>query len=100
MKKMKKSLSLILAAFMSLQTLSLAACELPFGTEETKVETYEVSVTSSVGGSITADASEVEQGKDVTFTIPVNDGYILDSLIKVNQLQVCGFISGLGIISH
>lgn len=79
MKKMKKSLSLLLAVGMSLQILPFSAC----GTTEQKkeIEKYDVAVTSSAGGSLVADVKEVEQGKDVTFTITANEGYILESLI-------------------
>ena len=79
MKKMKKSLSLLLALGMSLQILPFSACGI---TEQKKeIEKYDVAVTSSAGGSLVADVKEVEQGKDVTFTITANEGYILESLI-------------------
>ena len=81
MKKMKKSLSLVLAALMSLSFVSFHACESE--TEETetkKIETYDVTIAAVTGGSVTADVSEIEQGKDVVFTITPEDGYVLDSL--------------------
>lgn len=82
MKKMKKTVSLLLALFMSTQVSAFTACEIGnmFGSEK-EVESYSVTVQSSVGGSVSANATEVEQGKDVTFTITVNEGYMLESLV-------------------
>ena len=82
MKKMNKSLSLLLAVLMSFQVSALTGCDSLGGKEAVKkVETYDVTINTSVGGIITADSTEVEQGKDVVFTIAANDGYILDKLI-------------------
>lgn len=82
MRKMKKSLCLVLALFMSMQVVSTTACELGnmFGSENS-IETYDITIQSSVGGSVSANATEVEQGKDVTFTVTANEGYILESLV-------------------
>ena len=75
MKKMKKSLSLLTAGLLCLQLLPFSACS-----NEISIPKYNVSVSSSVGGSVSADATKVEQGKDVTITLQAETGYILDSL--------------------
>lgn len=79
MKTMKKVGSCVLAALMSLQIVALSACD---GTgKEKQVETYDITTSATVGGSVTASAQEVEQGKDVTFTITAQEGYILETLV-------------------
>ena len=90
MKKMKKVCSVALAALMSLQIVALSAC----GGEENAVkaiETYQVTTSASVGGSVTASVAEVEQGQDVMFTITPADGYMLESLtINGGKVTVAG----------
>ena len=93
MKKMKKSLSLVLATLMSLSFVSFHACESTTEEEqeEKKIETYDVTIATATGGSVTADVSEIEQGKDVVFTIVPADGYVLDSLtINGGEVMVNG----------
>ncbi len=82
MKKTKKTLSLLLAVLMSLQVSAFTACGIVNGQiSEKKIETYDVTINTSVGGTLTADSTEVEQGKDVVFTIVANEGYVLDKLV-------------------
>ncbi len=93
MKIFKKPLSILLAACISLPLASTlitsAACN--GATIEKKIERYDVTVSSSAGGTVTADVKEVEQGKDVTFTVTANDGYILESfVINGGSVQVSG----------
>lgn len=91
MKRNKKICSILMAGFFCFQTVSLTACELPFDFGQEKIQTYTVSTTSSVGGTLSASANKVEQGESVTFTITAEEGYILDSF-EVNGGKVA--ISG------
>ena len=63
---------------MSLQLSAFTACD---DNQGKKIEKYDVTVNTSVGGTITADSKEVEQGKDVVFTITAEEDYVLDKLI-------------------
>lgn len=87
MMKNRKICSILMASFFCLQTVGLTACEFPFDFGQEKVQTYTVTTTSSVGGTLSASENEVEQGESVTFTINANQGYILDSF-EINGGEV------------
>ena len=75
---MKRTLSFLLATSLCLSVLSFAPAAVSCGGKS--IEKYDVTVTSTFGGTLTADTKSVEQGKDVTFTIEPNEGYMLESL--------------------
>ncbi len=80
MKKTNRAIGLFLAALCG---ISFTACGTDGGSgggKAKEIEKYSVNVLSATGGSVTASASEVEQGKDVQFTVTANDGYVLDYL--------------------
>ena len=75
---MKRTLSFLLATSLCLSVLSFAPAAVSCGGKS--IEKYDVTVTSTFGGTLTADTKSVEQGKDVTFTIEPNEGDMLESL--------------------
>lgn len=81
MKKAKRWISLLLAFSMGVPVASFASVLSSCATEPTEkaIVLYDVTVESSSGGKVTADVTKVEQGKDVTFTVTPNEGYVLDS---------------------
>ena len=92
MKMIKKSVSLLAAALLTLQMIPMSACNKGSSGDSTPiVAMYDVAIESSAGGSVTADVTEVAQGKDVTFTITAQDGYVLDSLtVNGGKVNVTG----------
>ena len=81
MRKMKRTVSFLLATMLCLQFSSLTACDSNNNNNIKEISKYDVTTTASVGGTLTADYTEVEQGKDVKFTITAEEGYILESLV-------------------
>lgn len=84
MKRINKLIGVCLVAILFfLQVFSLSACD----DKGSKIPTYTVSVSSTVGGTISASTNNVEQGKDVTFTLTTDSGYVLESL-TVNGTKI------------
>ena len=83
MKRINKLIGVCLVAILFLQVFSLVACS----DKGSKIPTYTVSVSSTVGGTISASTNNVEQGKDVTFTLTTDSGYVLESL-TVNGTKI------------
>ena len=77
--KMKRTTSFLLAAALCLPVFSFVPTAASCATEK-QISVYKVTVLEGVGGTVTADTKSVQQGKDVTFTITPNSGYMLEAL--------------------
>ena len=84
---MKKLLSILLSLIMAFGTFTVLGCN----QTKNQTPTYTVSVSSTSGGSISANKSVVEFGENVVITIEENSGYVLASLkINGNEVEVDG----------
>lgn len=87
---MKKIIKKIFIAFLtvtiaSFSFIGVSGCTV--SAPEQKEDVYKVSVSSSEGGTLTADKKEVQIGHAVTFDMQADDGYILYSF-KINGGEV------------
>ena len=90
MKKALKIKSMIMATLLA-SSFSFGACEQITGLFEQELPVYTVTVSSTVGGTLTASASEVQEGDSVVFTVSLEDGYILESLtVNGSEVEVVG----------
>ena len=78
-------------AMLLASSFSFGACKQQTGLSEQELPVYTVAVSSTVGGTLTASASEVQEGDSVVFTVSVEDGYILESLtVNGSEVEVVG----------
>ena len=87
MKKFCKIKNVTLAAIM------LCGLTLSSGCSDDKevLPSYTVTVSSSLGGTLTSSANKVEEGDSVIFTLTVQDGYVLEALlINGSEVEVVG----------
>ena len=77
---LKKAVSLALTTLCIAQTGMLVACESE--TEKVKgvIPTYDITASAGVGGTVSASASTVEQGGNVTITYSAQEDYFLKNL--------------------
>ena len=84
MKIMNKALSLIMVATVCSQAFSFSGCE-------KEPPQYEISTSSTVGGTLTADSATAVQGEEVVFTITPDEEYVLEKLeINGGVVEVVG----------
>lgn len=70
---------------------TLSACEGVTDLFNKDLPVYSVSVSSSVGGSVTSSVSEVTEGGTVVFTVSPEDGYVFEALyVNGSQVEVVG----------
>ena len=58
--------------------------------EEQPKEVFSVAVNSNGGGTVSASANSVEEGGAVTITIACNEGYIVQSVVGLDDVQESG----------